>query len=327
MGSAKRDSYMDFLKGIAVVAVIVGHSISDVPKADFLFQIIYSFHMPLLFFISAYIEEKNREKYTGRESGFLLHRMSGLLLPYLSWTILYAAVSGQLLDMNAVDFGRILAGYDQSGLWFLPVLFGLKVLHLLYWKMQKKAKRHILFMNLALCLILEIMTVILAVITRQPYIVNMLSYAIPYFAAVVLAEHEGVQKLIEREWVTAGAMLLYGAGLPFFSFHNTSWSTQVFRIGLSVCVIIVCCKFRQNWKENCGNRIICIYGQNSLAIYVLHVFFMDYKIYFNGIESAVVVSMLAIAAACAVAAVCIAIARIIENSTWWQLLLLGDRKR
>lgn len=324
MNSVKRDSYMDFLKGIAVVAVIVGHSISDVPKADFLFQIVYSFHMPLLFFISAYIEEKNREKYTGRE--MLFRRMSGLLLPYLSWTILYVVVSGQLLTMNVTGFGRILAGYDQSGLWFLPVLFGLKILHFLYWTIQNKIKRHTLVMDLVLCLILEMVTAIPAVITRQPYIVNMLSYAIPYFAAVVLAEYEGLQNLIEREWVTAGAMLLYGAGLPFFSFHNTHWSTQVFRIGLSLCVIIVCCRFRQNWKENRWNRIICIYGQNSLAIYVLHVFFMDYRIYFRGIESAAIVSVLAIAVACIVAGISIIISRIIEISSWWRVLLLGERK-
>ena len=326
MSSGKRDSYTDFLKGIAVVAVIVGHSISNVPKVDFLFQIIYSFHMPLLIFISAYIEEENRGKYTGKESRMLLRRMSGLLLPYLSWTIIYIAVSGQLLNMSAVEFGFILIGYDQSGLWFFPVLFGLKATHFLYWVIRKKIRRCTLLSDMLLCIVLEMAVAALAVLTKQPYLVNMLSYAVPYFLAVVLVENEILQKLFDREWITAGTMLLYGAVFPLFSFHDTRWTTQVLRIGLSLCVITVCFRFRQRWKENSFNRIVCVYGRNSLAIYVLHGFFMDYMVYFNRIESAVVVILLAIAAACMVAVVSIAIARIIEISSWWRMVLLGERK-
>ncbi len=53
---------MDFLKGIAINLVIVGHPLSDVRNMDVFFNAIYSFHMPLLFFISAYIEEQRRTK-------------------------------------------------------------------------------------------------------------------------------------------------------------------------------------------------------------------------------------------------------------------------
>ena len=53
----KRDSYIDFLKGIAMIMVVVGHSVSGTHKADVLFNFIYSFHMTLLLFCSSYIEE------------------------------------------------------------------------------------------------------------------------------------------------------------------------------------------------------------------------------------------------------------------------------
>lgn len=327
MQSEKRDAYMDFLKGIAVLAVVVGHSIVDIPKMDFLFQIIYSFHMPLLIFLSAYIEEENSTKYAGREGSMLLRRMCGLLLPYLSWTVIYAAVSGQLLSMDAVQLGRMLTGYTQNGLWFFPVLFGLKIMHFLYWIVQKKLGQCTVLTSLLICFVLEVFAAILAVFTRQPYAVNILSYAIPYFAAVLLVDHEILQKLVETEWLAAGCIFLYGILFLFFSFQNPDWTTQALRIVLSMCVIVLCCRFRSRWREHAANRAVCVYGRNSLAVYVLHVFFMDYKVYLHEIRSAVVASLLAAAAACGVAVVCIGIARIIGISSWWRLLLFGESQK
>lgn len=327
MGSEKRDSYMDFLKGIAIIAVVVGHSISNVSKVDFLFQAIYSFHMPMLIFISAYIEEECREKYRGKEKSMLIRRMGGLLLPYLSWTVIYAAVFGQMADMGAAGFGRMLTGYEQNGLWFFPVLFGLKVMHFLYWTVGKRIAKHTLLTDMMLCFALEAVVAVLAVLTRQPYLINMLSYAIPYFLAVLLVEHESLRKLSGRECTCAGAVFIYGLMFPFFSFHDPHWTTQVIRIGMSLCVIVICLKFQEKWRENAVSKIVCVYGQYSLGIYVLHVFFMDYKIYFSRIESTVTVSFLAVVAACVVVVVCILIVKLIRISLWWRLILLGEKER
>lgn len=89
-----RDAYMDFLKGIAIVAMVAGHTVSDIQGMDFLYNLIYSFHMPLLFFVSAYIEEQNRGGYAGREGKMLVKRASALLLPYLSWTVIGLILHG-----------------------------------------------------------------------------------------------------------------------------------------------------------------------------------------------------------------------------------------
>lgn len=332
MNSEKRDSYMDFLKGVAVLAVIIGHSIVDISRVNFLFQIIYSFHMPLLIFLSAYIEEENRAGYAGREGVMLRRRISGLLLPYLSWTILYTVLvpgaAGNIsIEERLVQIGQRLMGYEQSGLWFFPVLCGLKVMHFLYWAMQKRCRRHMLQTDLLLCFVVEFFVVVLAVWTRQPYVINMLSYAIPYFAAVLLADHEVLQRLSQTEWVAAGVVLLYGILFPFFSFQNPGWTTQALRILLSMCVIVLCCKARSGWREHAGNRLVCLCGRNSLAIYVLHAFFMDYKIYLYEIRSVALMLFLAVLAACMVAAVCIGIARFVRISSWWSMLLLGERRK
>lgn len=333
-GNETRNSYMDFLKGIAILAVIVGHSLSDIREMDILFNLIYSFHMPLLFFVSAYIEEQGRAKYAGREGNMLLRRMSGLLLPYLSWTIIYAAVSGNLWGIGYGGLTRLLSdlfGYGSNGLWFFPVLFGLKVMHVLYWVIHNKISRNTIVTDVLLLVGLEIVITLLAVLTRQPYIVNMLSYAIPYFFAVILVKHEIMQKMVNSEWMTTGAILVYALGFPYFSFYDTHWTTQVVRIGLALCVIIVCCKFtyckfngnRNQWSMKRLCSAICICGENSLAIYVLHGFLIDYKEYFNMIDSMFFAGVVSIVLAFFVALVCIVIAKVIGVSSWCKRILFG----
>lgn len=348
-----RNSYMDFLKGIAILSVIVGHSLSDIRGMDTLFNLIYSFHMPLLFFVSAYIEEQNSAKYVGREGRMLVRRMSGLLLPYLSWTIIYAVVFGHLwgIDYGGQFLFRVglhndfvhlwktevkgllsnLFGYGSNGLWFFPVLFGMKVMHVLYWVIHSKIDRNTIVTDVLLFGGLEIVIALLAVLTRQPYIINMLSYAIPYFFAIILVKHKIMQKLINSEWMAAGAMLIYALGFSYFSFYDTNWTTQVVRIGLSLCVIVVCCKFmyykfngnRNQWSMKHPCSVICICGENSLAIYVLHGFLIDYKEYFNMIDSAFLAGVVSIVLAFLVALVCIVITKVIEVSSWCKKILLG----
>ncbi|MDE6846690.1 MAG: acyltransferase family protein [Lachnospiraceae bacterium] len=325
-GDGMRNSYMDFLKGIAIISVIAGHSLSDIRGMDILFNLIYSFHMPLLFFVSAYIEEQNRAKYAEKEGQMLFRRMSGLLLPYLSWTVIYAAIDGHLWEAGAVGFISDLLGYRSNGLWFFPVLFGLKVMHVLYWIIRRKTGRDTFVTDLLLLGGLEIVIVLLAVLTRQPYIVNMLSYAIPYFFAVILVKHEVIQKLVNSEWITAGAILVYALVFPFFSFYNTHWTTQVLRIGLALCVIVICCRFNDDkgrWRTNRFYPAICVCGQNSLAVYVLHGFLMDYKDYFNMIDSVVIVGIVSVSLALLVAAVCITVAKVIGISPWCRKILFG----
>lgn len=323
MESEKRDSYMDFLKGIAIIAVVAGHTVSDIEGVDILFNLIYSFHMPLLFFVSAYLEEKNSGKYEGREGQLIMRRMKGLLVPYLSWTIISAGVSGWFYRINITEMGLRLLGYENNGMWFFPVLFGLKMMHVLYRIIRRKFNRHSLFADILLLCGLEAVAVLLALLTRQPYIINMLSYAIPYFLAVIIVDHEVMEKLLCSEQMAAGAVLAYILLFPHFSFYDTRWTTQVVRIGLSLCVIVLCCKFKDQWRMNCFRRAICIYGENSLIIYVLHGFLTDYKKYFSMINSTAAVGMLSIILAIVVGAVCILIARVVGISSWWRKILFG----
>lgn len=64
-------------------------------------------------------------------------------------------------------------------------------------------------------------------------------------------------------------------------------------------------------------------GCHSLAIYVLHGFFQDYKYYLGQLESGSLLAAAAFLAAFAVAGVCMLIEEMMKNSSWLHKVLFG----
>lgn len=66
-----RDWYLDALKGIGIILMIIGHVMSPIRN------IIFSFHMPLFFFISGYLYKDRTAK------DFIIRNTKKVLLPYI----------------------------------------------------------------------------------------------------------------------------------------------------------------------------------------------------------------------------------------------------
>ena len=60
MEQVKRNDFIDFLKGIGIILVVIGHVSQNERINDF----IYSFHMPLFFFISGFLFNYKKENFT-----------------------------------------------------------------------------------------------------------------------------------------------------------------------------------------------------------------------------------------------------------------------
>ncbi len=60
-----RDAWLDNVKGFLIVTVVIGHLVASVVKGfytfEFIFNFIYSFHMPAFALVSGYLM-KNRIK-------------------------------------------------------------------------------------------------------------------------------------------------------------------------------------------------------------------------------------------------------------------------
>ena len=117
--------WVDALKGILIVLVVLGHSIQTVMIKmglsfidDYLWNLIYSFHMPAFIAVSGYLAY-SKKLVVG--DGFWIKtsvkRFRQLMVPYLLWSIMLF-----LVNHNVLHYHEYLL-YPQKSLWFLWALF------------------------------------------------------------------------------------------------------------------------------------------------------------------------------------------------------------
>lgn len=120
----ERNKTIDCLRGYAILLVVVGHAIQTVygeviGNQKLIFLVIYSFHMPLFFSISGYLAYRGEKNLK-----WLKRRLTGLLIPFVSWTLIYAIISGTLHSLgDLVIYLQDSFIYPHKSLWFLLVLF------------------------------------------------------------------------------------------------------------------------------------------------------------------------------------------------------------
>lgn len=132
-----RLGYIDIAKGIGILLVVMGHN-DFLLLSPFLFKLIYSFHMPLFFFMSGLFF---KPEISFRE--LLRRRFDSVLRPYIFTILLifFATVSFTKVDF-AIAISRLFKavygnGYylDWVQLWFLPQLFAVSIFAFLFFKL------------------------------------------------------------------------------------------------------------------------------------------------------------------------------------------------
>ena len=129
-----RDRSLDFMKGILIYLVIVGHVIAKYAEPGWAYTVIHTFHMPLFFFISGYLAIPSLRQ-TFQE--FALKKYKRILRPALCWSLLFL-----LLKLPShLDLGtKVIKSFMD--IWFLYVLFYLFIASFL---MYKSKYRFLLF--------------------------------------------------------------------------------------------------------------------------------------------------------------------------------------
>lgn len=121
----KRIEYMDIARGIGILLVVLGHNDFEALSL-YVHQVIYSFHIPLFFFLSGYFINTTIPFFE-----FFKKRFSSLLKPYFFTIFLIYFVSVSFEKMGfTMAITRIVKSLYGTGhyidwvqLWFLPELF------------------------------------------------------------------------------------------------------------------------------------------------------------------------------------------------------------
>jgi fucose 4-O-acetylase-like acetyltransferase len=122
---SQRIEYLDIARGIGILLVVLGHNDFGA-ISPFFHQVIYSFHIPLFFFLSGYFIDTALPFFD-----YFKKRFHSVLKPYLFtiFLIYFASVSFEKMGFQTA-IGRIIKSLYGSGyyidwvqLWFLPHLF------------------------------------------------------------------------------------------------------------------------------------------------------------------------------------------------------------
>jgi fucose 4-O-acetylase-like acetyltransferase len=143
-----RVSWIDYAKGLGILLVVIGHTLRGLnsdsntiypPEWSYIDTWIYSFHMPLFFFISGLLSNKIANQSC---PNFTLSKLRTIAYPYIIWTFIIQGIrvlSGQ--DKTNVitflsSFWTIV--YQPIGIfWFFYALFLISLMHFCIMKLSR----------------------------------------------------------------------------------------------------------------------------------------------------------------------------------------------
>lgn len=181
MNVKERNIILDIMKGIGALLVILGHAIQRTDANYYknaIFIIIYSFHMPLFFFLSGFVVNKSK-----LDKRYIVKKFNRLIVPFFLWYIIYYFFSKfkftglkPYLDYSGGFISYIIRGivYPNNGLWFLWSLF---YIYIIYYICKKLSKND----NKSFCIYIVIILVILRISGSNKFGINTISYYLVYF--------------------------------------------------------------------------------------------------------------------------------------------------
>ena len=271
----KRIEYLDALKGFAIFLMVVGHvipwSMPDLQLQDIhsypchiglLWNLIYSFHMPLFFMISGYFTYKYP---VGVKNVY--NRVQRLLIPYVVTGFLLLAVRG------------------HYGYWFLFTLFVLSLLAILL-------TRLLLYVNKANHLWIDAVFIIaLFVFLRKVMSLSFFdnpfcefdqcgNYALPFFVGYLMKKYNALEKV---KWSCFSLLFVAFAIL----FSNKYWQPTddglvilhkvIGKISQYCTAIIGSLLFWELFRKGINRKVqalLSVVGKYSMEIYILHILFV-----------------------------------------------------
>lgn len=89
----KRIEYLDIVRGICIIYMILGHVGLQLSWFD---HYIHAFHMPIFFFISGFLFNKSETSILN----YIIKMIKKLIIPYFIWSFIFTAINNKTLLGN-----------------------------------------------------------------------------------------------------------------------------------------------------------------------------------------------------------------------------------
>lgn len=200
-----RIEWIDIAKGIGIFLMVIGHT--SIPKIGS--HWIYSFHMPLFFFLSGYLFNPN--KYSIKE--LFIRKTKTMIIPYFFFVLLNWG-GCELLQYHQYpphSLLKTIINGSQGAIWFIYVLFFTEISFYLIYKLKNYIHSN------------YIVTIIVLLFTITSYFMYLNEIHFPYKLEVV-----------------GFSLLFYGTG---YFIKNKSFFSQKINIYILFILLILSCVF------------------------------------------------------------------------------------
>lgn len=339
MNTIQRDNAADLLKGFAIVLLVMSHVLQFsavgtgvsyvMPGCSGLVELwARSFNMPLFFFVSGLLLGLKPTPDTWLGFGkAILHKMRTLLLPGVTFMLIRYAIDSSLY----ID-------------WFLKALFAIIAVFLL---VELAANKFIVRTHTHSRVIEVMMHVIVFILwlgisffwkgdIPSRLCFHRAAVAYPYlvmgYLYTVLKGRELIQK---HNWVVSIAILLYFGAFYISSYVLTGREGNYINAYIAApTAILVCCQVASVLKDQQGRLFDAVKycGKHSLAIYLIHMYFMVYctasATYINAVSASFSLFLqvvFGLACAIPICAICLGIEYVLAQSKWLNLICFGKK--
>ena len=262
--SGLRDIYVDSLRGLAVIFVVLGHALgwfNEIKFTRIISSLVYSFHVPLLFMIAGYVSGISRKKLNFRD--YVIKNFIDLYIPCMFFSYLqFACNKFVFASFNPAGF-RVPDYHELytipfigfKNYWFLCTLFFVKVLDKIFSFNEK--------INYVLWLIIS--AVIINFRGIVPEFLTQFYYGL-YFCA---------GKILERSRFIIHTKIFYGVIFILLASILFADGIDLGRLSPLRTVIAVCMSlglFIIFHALKIDNKFLVLCGVNSMVIYTIHNF-------------------------------------------------------
>lgn len=265
---------INVLKGIGIFAVVLGHVIIGLQEEHFLRFFIYSFHMPLFFFISGFLSDPVKCSKLSLFSFLMKYTKRMFLWWFLAWLI-YTPLSVSLPQtfsfFQVSKWTIIHLLWPWYHLWFVPGLFIVLLFQYLFVRFTKCSADTV-------ALIMLVLGFVLFLLFPTPFYPILQTYNFLMFSIGYLCKNNGINSLVVNPfagvliYICLITLIYYIAPIP-----RGIYILPVL-IGLFVFVIrpVVNKDFlRCNLLEYLGKHSLHIYLWHVLPIIVCKYYFKD----------------------------------------------------
>lgn len=325
MKENKRIHELDYIRGIAMFMVVMGHVLLFSLKVEHtaLMALISICEMPLFFAVSGYLSHKEREENFKGMLVLLLKRSRALLVPLFVWSIVLNVCDGTVSYSLSMAF--------SGGYWFFLALWWCDVLNTFTVYATKKIRLGCLATCSFYVVVYSI--VILGRIKNVELSgllpIQNVQYYFPFFViGLLMRKYNSVNKLVLNKYSYAIGMLMLIVGWKF-SYIKSFVIWFVAALGSVIVIWMACREINSDLKVA---RILSAVGMNTLPIYAIHYVFIgtlpntlhDMVYVHHGFFLQFVVSFIC---AVFVIAICLLVDRVLSLNSITRMLFFGESKK